>query len=164
MAAPQPGRAERCKTPGHIQHVGSSTKRRKMVCKRNQCVDRGGGSPMTRTLTAGTVMSACDHTPSGGSTPALVWPVSRGSYASHGSAYVRRASCPPAVGSGRLRPARPPLIPQRAGVPRPCQPMPEDRLYLYLYQWHAATLFGCSFDPGRDVLCLLTSPRWLHWP
>jgi hypothetical protein len=94
---------------------------------------------MTRTLAADAVMSACDRSASG---------------------------CPaPAVRSGRLRSARPPLIPQRTPVPQPCQPMPEHRLYLYLFQWHAATLFGCSFDPGRDVLCILTSPRrWLRWP
>jgi hypothetical protein len=132
---------------------------------------------MTRTLAADAVMSACDRSASGRPAPALIRPVSRGaypsrgayrsrgSYASLGSAYVRRASGPPAVRSGRLRSARPPLIPQRARVPEPCQPMPEHRLYLYLYQWHAATLFGCSFDPGRDVLCILTLPRrWVQWP
>jgi hypothetical protein len=161
-----------------------------MVCKSNQCVDRGGGSPMTRTLAAGAVMSACDRTASGRPAPALVWPVCRGSYPSHGtyasrgsspsrgtyasldsayvrlgSAYVRRASCPPAVRSCRLGPARPPLIPQRAGPLRPCQPVSVYRLYLYLLQWHAAMFFGCSFDPGRDVLCILSSPRrWLQWP
>ena len=160
-----------------------------MVCKRNQCVDRGGGSPMTRTLAADTVMSACDRTASGRPAPALVPPVSpepypsrgpyaargsyapggpyaaRGPYPSRGSACVRRASCPPAVRSGRLRPARPPLIPPRAEVPRHGQPVPVFRVYLYLSQWHAVTLFGCSFDPGRDVLCLVTSPRRrLQWP
>jgi hypothetical protein len=113
---------------------------------------------MTRTLAADAVMSACDRTAAGRSAPTLVRPVSRGSYpsrgtyASLGSAYVRRASCPPAVRSGRLRTARPPRIPQRAGVPRPRQPASVHRLYLYLPQWHAVTLFGCSFDPGRDVL------------
>ena len=25
--------------------------------------------------------------------------------------------------------------------------------------------YGCSFDPGRDMLCIVTSPpRWLQWP
>jgi hypothetical protein len=146
-----------------------------MVCKRNQCIDRGGGSPMTRTLAADVVMSACDRAASGEPAPALARPVPRGSgpsrgsypspesyasrgscpshrsYASRASARVRRSPGPPAVPSGRLRPARPWLIPQRAGVPRPCQLRPVHRLYLYLPQWHTATLVGCSFDPGRDV-------------
>ena len=161
-----------------------------MVCKRNQRSDRGGGSPMTRTSAADAVMSACDRAASGRPAPALARPVSRGScpsrgsypssglcpspgscpsphgsYASRASACVRRDSCAPAVPSGRLRRARPPLTPQRAGVPRPRQLRPVHRLYLYLPQWHTATLFGCSFDPGRDVLCTLNSPRrWLQWP
>jgi hypothetical protein len=166
-----------------------------MVCKRNQCVDRGGGSPMTRTLAADAVMSACGRTASGRSAPALARPVSRGScpslgsygfpepyafsesyaspgscpsrgsYASRTSACVRCVSGPPVVRSCRLRPVRPPLIRQRSGLPRPCQLRPVHRLYLYLPQWHPATLLGCSFDPGRDVLCTLTSPRrWLQWP
>jgi len=103
---------------------------------------------MTRTLAADAVMSACDRTASGRPAPTL----------------VRRPACPPAVRSGRPRLARPPLISPRAGVPRLCRPVLVHRLYLYPLQWHTATLFGCSFDPGRDVLCILISPRRLQWP
>jgi hypothetical protein len=164
-----------------------------MVRKRYRCVDRGGGSPMTRTLAADAVMSACDRAASGRPAPPFTRRVSPESYPSHGSyaacesypsrgsraargsygacgshaacwshaargsACVRRAFYSPAVRSGRLRPARPPLISPRAGVPRPCRPVSVHRLYLYLIQWPNATLFGCSFDPGRDVLCNLIS-------
>ena len=38
-------------------------------------------------------------------------------------------------------------------------------LYLYLREWPAAALPGCSIDPGRDMLCIHTSPPpWLQWP
>jgi len=38
-------------------------------------------------------------------------------------------------------------------------------LYLYLPEWPAVALPGWSIDPGRDMLCILTSPpRWLQWP
>lgn len=39
------------------------------------------------------------------------------------------------------------------------------RFTLYLLGRHATPIYGCSFDPGRDILCLITSPpRWLQWP
>jgi len=160
-----------------------------MVCKRNQCVDRGGGSPMTRTLAADAAMSACDRAASGRPGPPFARPVtpesypSRGSYAacescpsrgpraarasyaacgscaSRGSACVRRAFGPPVVRSGRLGPARTPLISPSARVPRPCRSVSVHRLYLYLIHWPNATLFSCSFDPGRDVLCIISPLR-----
>ncbi len=72
--------------------------------------------------------------------------------------------------SGRLWPSCPPQ-PQRAHTARPphppCprQPALALPLYLYLLGRHATPIYGCSFDPGRDMLCLLTSPpQWLQWP
>ena len=57
------------------------------------------------------------------------------------------------------RPARAPGPP----CPRP-SPLAHP-LYLYLLEWPAAAPPGCSIDPGRDMLCILTSPpRWLQWP
>jgi hypothetical protein len=74
--------------------------------------------------------------------------------------------------SGRL-PARPGRLPagllprpRHAGPPRPpCSGSPPHPLYLYLLTRPAVALSGCLFDPGRDMLCILTSPpRWLQWP
>jgi hypothetical protein len=37
-------------------------------------------------------------------------------------------------------------------------------LHRHLLRGNVATLTGWPSDPGRDVLCLLTSPpRWFHW-
>jgi hypothetical protein len=69
--------------------------------------------------------------------------------------------------SGRLRPVCPPLGPQRVRTARPPHPPPAQAhpFYLYLLGWHSAPLYGWSFDPGRDILCLLISPpRRLQWP
>ena len=56
--------------------------------------------------------------------------------------------------------------PWRIGAP--CPPgfrLPAHPLYLYQLKRLAVALSGCSFDPGRDMLCILTSPpRWLQWP
>ena len=115
---------------------------------------------MTRTGPADAVMSACARTAPDWS--ASVRPVSRG------PASGKSASCRAAGRSCRLRPVRPPLRRQRARAPcPPCPPRPVlvHPLYLYLLPCHAATQFGWSSDPGRDVLCLLISPlRWLQWP
>jgi hypothetical protein len=47
----------------------------------------------------------------------------------------------------------------------PCSRLPAHPLYLYLLKRPAVALSGCPFDPGRDMLCILTSPpRWLQWP
>jgi hypothetical protein len=71
------------------------------------------------------------------------------------------------VGSGR--PARHGLsAPRRHATPRPpCprQPALALPLYLYLLGRYATPICGCSFDPGRDILCILISPpRRLQWP
>lgn len=105
---------------------------------------------MTRTVVADAAMSACAH-----------------------AASARGVSGRMAARSCRLGPARQQLPHQRAEMRRPevrralCprQPVPVHPLYLYLPQWHVATLFGWSFDPGRDILCILISPlRWSQWP
>jgi hypothetical protein len=73
--------------------------------------------------------------------------------------------------SGRLRSGRPPQRPPCARAAHPPHPRYLRRpalthpLYLYLLGWRAASVYGWSFDPGRDILCILTSPpRWLQWP
>src|SRR5271166_2820298 len=70
--------------------------------------------------------------------------------------------------SGRLRPVCPPPRPQSARAahsPHPPPPAQAHSLYAYLPGWHTAPLYGWSFDPGRDILCILLSPpRWLQWP
>jgi hypothetical protein len=92
MAAAQPECVYRCRTPGHIQHVGRSTKQRKMVCKRNQCVDRGGGGPMTRTPVADATISRCGHVSSSRPGPVSLPPVSCSGPGCRGR--VRRSLCP----------------------------------------------------------------------
>ena len=203
-----------------------------MVCKRNQCVDRGGGSPMTRTPVASAAKSVCGHAAHGcpgrpgptahghrgptayghpghrGPTaygqpdhpahgrcghpadgqpghrgPAVLPPGPGGQPVPRRPAVTRESAC--AQGSVVSRePARargladrPAVVPCRPGLARPARPwprtvlrqprrpVPEHRLYLYLTQRHAATLYDWSFDPGRDILCILISPsRWHQWP
>ena len=138
---------------------------------------------MTRTGPADAVMPAWGHAAAG--RPVLVrsgrrervsaWP------ASSGPAVVRAvfpgpASFKPASGRvpGRSRRLQPePSAPSRRpvrvpGPPRPPCPRSSSLahpLYLYLPEWPAAALPGYSIDPGRDMLCILTSPpRWLQWP
>jgi hypothetical protein len=129
---------------------------------------------MTRTVVADAAMSACAHAASARPAPIPVWPVPGEPAVSRGSAVSREPACARGVPgrlaarSYRLGPARQPLPPQRAEMPRPPyprQPVPVHPLYLYLPQWHVATIFGWSFDPGRDILCILILPlRWLQWP
>jgi hypothetical protein len=117
---------------------------------------------MTRTLAADAVMSACARIAS--RRPARA----RGRHVSRRSAYVRRASHGTAATSCRFGPGRPALPHQHAAAshpPCPRQPVHIHPLYLYLLERHAATHCGWSFDPGRDILCILISPlRWLQWP
>jgi len=72
----------------------------------------------------------------------------------------------PAARPGRLRPAGSFPRPRRAGaLCPPCSGPPAHPLYLYLLKRPAVALSGCPFAPGRDMLCILTSPpRWLQWP
>ena len=47
----------------------------------------------------------------------------------------------------------------------PCSGPGPHPLYWYLPKRPAVALSGCPSDPGRDMLCILTSPpRWLQWP
>jgi hypothetical protein len=102
---------------------------------------------MTRTRAADAVMPAWAH-------PASRW-------SDHASARPTARSC-------RLRPVSAEL-PQRLAVapcpPCPRQPLHVHPLYLYVLPRHAATHSGWSFDPGRDMLCILTlPPQWGQWP
>jgi hypothetical protein len=113
---------------------------------------------MSRTLTAGAVMSACAHAVFGSigavSEPAVQAvsfsaPLGSGASAGAGCTCARRA-----VRACRLRPPGRPMPRPRAEAPHPpCprQPLPVDPLYLYLPQWHTATHSRWSFDPGRDI-------------
>ncbi len=138
---------------------------------------------MTRTGPGDVVMSACHSAAT--SRPVLARPGSGESASGWAGCrepvFVGVALPGPASGKpahhrlagrpGRLRPACPPQWPQRplrAPVARPPhlrQPALTHPLYLYPLGWHAASVYGWSFDPGRDILCLLLSPsRWLQWP
>jgi hypothetical protein len=105
---------------------------------------------MTRTLVADATMSACGHAVSGCPNP---------------------ITAPPTPAPGWAVPRGPVVTPQQA-VPRPgaagtsCPrpPVLVHPLYSYLPQRHTARLSGSSFDPGRDVLCILISPLpWHQW-
>ena len=81
------------------------------------------------------------------------------------------ASSKPALGrlasrSRRLRPTLPRPQQQHVRARRPPGPPAlANPLYLYLLEWPAAAPPGYPFDPGRVMLCILTSPpRWLQWP
>jgi hypothetical protein len=140
---------------------------------------------MTRTGPADVVVSACDPTAPGqlalarpGSRePGFGWPAHRE------SAFARAVFTASTTGkpahyrlagrSGRLRPVGQLFRPQRVRAARPPHPphppCPRSpalvhRLYLHLLGWHIAPLYGWSSDPGRDMLCILISPRWLQWP
>jgi len=158
-----------------------------MVCKRDWCVVRDGGCPMTRTGRADVAMSACGR--ASASRPVLarpgfrglvsVWPLSHGltvvGAVFPGSASLKPASCRLAGRSRRPQP-HPSLQPltmssshrsvRASGPPRP--PCPRSSalthpLYLYLPERPGTALPGRSFDPGRDTLCTFT-PQWLQWP
>jgi hypothetical protein len=138
---------------------------------------------MTRTGPADIVVSAYDHTVP--NWPVFARPSSRepgsGSAGCResaiagavvpGSASFKLANYRLAGRSGRLGPACPASRPKRVRVarpPRPPCPRPRVRarpVYLYLPGWHTAPIYGWSFDPGRDILCILISPpRRLQWP
>ena len=138
---------------------------------------------MIRTGPADVAISACGHTSAhravlarpGSRELVSVWPVSHEPTvvraAFPGSAFLKPAFFRLAGGSRRPQsyPLMPPHGPVRApGSPRP--PCPRSSalaypLYLYLPEWPGIALPGSSFDPGRDMLCILASPpRWLQWP
>ncbi len=135
---------------------------------------------MTRTGPADVVMPARHSTVTG--RPVLArpgsgesgsdWAGRRGPafdrHAFPGSAFGKPTHHQLAGRSDRLRSARPP----RARAAHPPHPRYPRRLalthplYLYLLGWRAASVYGWSSDPGRDILCILTTspPRWLQWP
>ena len=142
---------------------------------------------MMRTGPADVAVSACGHAGARRPVPARpgfrelvsIWPAS-GEPTVVRAVFPGSASFKPAVDpmTGRSRTPQPdprprastqtrqPHRPARAPGP-PC-PWPSSLahpLYLYLLEWPAVALPGWSIDPGRDMLCILTSPpRWLQWP
>jgi hypothetical protein len=138
---------------------------------------------MTSTGLADVTMSACGRASAG--RPVLaqpgfrelvsVWPLSREPTVVRAvfpcSVSLKPASCRPPGRPRRaqLYPPKPPHRPVReSGSPRPpCRRPPALAypVYLYLPEWPGTAVSVSSFDPGRDVLCILTSPpRWLQWP
>jgi hypothetical protein len=134
---------------------------------------------MTRRGPADVVVSACGHAPARRPVPARpgvrelvsVWPAS--GEPTLVRAVPRSACFKPAFervpGRPRGLPSAGPMPPHRLlrapGLPCPRPSWIADPLYLYLREWPAAALPGRSIDPGRDMLCILTSPpRWLQWP
>jgi hypothetical protein len=139
---------------------------------------------MTSTGPADVVMAACSHAVAGPLVPARpgfrelvsVWPAS-GEPTVVRAVFPGSASFKPAVDpvTGRSRTPQPdPRLPASTQTHRPARtpgpPCPRSSplahpLYLYLLEWPAVALPGWSIDPGRDMLCILTSPpRWLQWP
>jgi hypothetical protein len=108
---------------------------------------------MTRTLVADVTMSACGHAVSGCPNPITADPT--------------RASGGPVPRGPVVPPQQVVPRPGAAGTPWPSSPRPPvlvHPLYSYLPQRHTARLSGSSFDPGRDVLCILISPLpWHQW-
>ena len=103
--------------------------------------------------------------------PGRVLPAAR---AAHPGCFPRRstpfkpAARRLAFRSCRPRSVRPPLPCQRAWelhAPCPRPPALSHRLNLQMLRWRSAPLYACSRDPGRDILCLLSSAlRRLRWP
>lgn len=132
---------------------------------------------MTVTAPADAVVSGCAHTAprrpaaarSHAREPASVWLTSRWQAFAR-PVFPGSASFKPAGRSCHPRSIHP--LPHRQYVRTPCPRRPRlvHPLYLYLLTWHAATRSGWSVDPGsvdpgRDILCTLTSPlRWLRRP
>jgi len=139
---------------------------------------------MTTTGPADVVMAACAHAVAGPLVSARpgfpelvsVWPAS-GEPTVVRAVFPGPASFKPAVDpmTGRSRTPqpdpRPPASTQHHRPDRaPGPPCPRSSplaypLYLYLLERPAVAQPGWSIDPGRDMLCILTSPpRWLQWP
>ena len=142
---------------------------------------------MTTTAPADVALTACGHAAAGRPLVARpdfrelvsVWPAS-GEPTLVRAVVPRSARFKPAVDrmTGRSRrrqpDPRPPASTQThqphrpARAPGPSYPRSSPLahpLYLYLLERPAVALPGWSIDPGRDMLCILTSPpRWLQWP
>jgi hypothetical protein len=136
---------------------------------------------MTRTGPGVVAVPACRRTPPRRpARPALTRPSSRepalarpapGAPATARAVFPGEESFKPGLGRLAARPGRLHLTGQltrhqRIGAPGlPCFRLPAHPLYLYQLKRPAVAPSGCSFDPGRDMLCILTSPpRWLQWP
>jgi hypothetical protein len=133
---------------------------------------------MTRTGPGVVAMPACGRTPP--RRPALTGPSScelvfarpaPGPLATARAVFPGEESFKPGLGRLAARPGRLHLAGQltrhrRIGAPGPpCFRLPAHPLYLYQLKRPAVAPSECSFDPGRDMLCILTSPpRWLQWP
>jgi hypothetical protein len=78
-------------------------------------------------------------------------------------ASVKPSSGRPAGRSGRFRSAS-----QRSRCPRVSEQhlpsSPAYRFYSHLLKRRGTALYGCSVDPGRAMLCTVSSPRWPQWP
>jgi hypothetical protein len=139
---------------------------------------------MTTTGPADVVMAACApavagllvSAPPGFRELVSLWPAS-GEPTVVRAVFPGSASFKPAVDrtTGRSRPRQPDPRPPASTLPRrsaraPGPPCSRSSwiaypLYLYLLERPAVALPGWSIDPGRDMLCILTSPpRWLQWP
>jgi hypothetical protein len=137
---------------------------------------------MTRTGPADVAMSACSS--ASASRPVLARPGFRELVSvrplSHEPTVVRAvfpgsASRKPGfcrlAGRSRQAPSYPPISHRPVWVPGhprpscPRSPALAYPIYLYLPEWPGTASPGSSVDPGRDMLCILTSPpRWLQWP
>jgi hypothetical protein len=133
---------------------------------------------MTRTGPGDVTVPACRHTPL--RRPAPTRPSSRKlvfAWPASGAPAIARAVFPgeepfkpgPGLLTARprwLRPAGQLARHRRIAAPgRPCSRPPAHPLYLYLLKRPATAPSESSFDPGRDMLCILTSPpRWFQWP
>ena len=124
---------------------------------------------MTTTGPADVVMAACSHAVAGSLVPARpgfrelvsVWPAS-GEPTVVRAVFPGSASFKPAVDPASTQPHRPD---RTAGPPCPRSSPLAHPLYWYQLEWPAVALPGWSIDPGRDMLCMLTSPpRWPQWP
>jgi hypothetical protein len=134
---------------------------------------------MSRTRAGGAVMSCCAHARLGSHARRVCDSPVSSRPAAHGLICLR----PVFLGPVRSKPApgwrcrrsrlsrySHPRLPQghvAATVPScPFPPRPVHPLYWYVFRWDAATFFGWSFDPGRDILlCNHTlSLRRLRWP
>jgi hypothetical protein len=139
---------------------------------------------MSRMRAADAVMSCCPGARFSGARSSACarpasWPPASPRPAAHGLVRIRptsrrpvRSTPAPGRHDRRSRFSRPShlRLPQghaaAAAPPCPLPPGLAHPLYWYVFRWDAATLFGWSFDPGRDILLCnhILSLRRLRWP
>jgi hypothetical protein len=113
---------------------------------------------MTWTAAADAVMSACP--PAVAARPGLACV----RVPAHDPGFVPATARRPASHSRRPDHARPPVLHDPVGAPQRRKPGYVRLLHRHPLRGGVATLAGWPSDPGRDVLCLLTSPpRWFRW-